>query len=140
MANKVINNYHRFQFLKQPEITWFLSDEKGHQLAYLQANKVQQNITRLVGNETIEFVDEEEEIMFASNFYLSDEMIIHKRHVYNVIHLISEFGGFCLFFYNFFLFISMILNINEHRLISDMYHFKISEQDQEEHKDALRLR
>jgi hypothetical protein len=37
---------------------------------------------------------EEHEILFAAKFYLDNKRAIHTRHPYNILMLMSEFGGF----------------------------------------------
>ena len=39
------------------------------------------------------FVEERDELIFGTYFFLSDDVVHHYRFVYNIINLLAEFGG-----------------------------------------------
>jgi len=49
--------------------------------------------TELSSYDGSEYFELQKTILYDSNFFLSDELIFHRRIAYNILDLLSEFGG-----------------------------------------------
>ncbi len=66
--------------------------------------------------------------MFGAYFFLSGQMMVHERNVYNIMGLLAEFGGLFSGVAKVFAIIGLFVNYRVHtsNMINEMYFLKLS--------------